>query len=127
MSELVLQQALEAHIALREWIKAVPQDTPLPTMPGVDGDWLDEVEHKLRKALTQQVEPVRHDILEKLTYHRYERHDMTLDDCLSYLQTGGWHKVSGRSERELVLQLTELLAAAPVVKLQSSLPITYTE
>ena len=61
----------------------------------------------------KQAEPSRPDILEKLTYHSLERDDMTLDDCLTFLRTGGWHEVHGRTEREMVLQLTELLAAAP--------------
>jgi hypothetical protein len=70
-----------------------------------------------------QPESVRHDILEKLTYHRHERNDLTLDNCLTYLQTSGWHKVSGRTERQMVLQLTELLAsqsaAQPVIDLEA--------
>lgn len=47
------QQALEAHLMLREWIKAVPKEVVLPAMPGIDGDWLDEVEMNLRAALAQ--------------------------------------------------------------------------
>jgi hypothetical protein len=53
-----VQQALEAHRMLRNWIEAVPQEVVLPAMPGIDGDWLDEVEIKLRTALAQQAEPV---------------------------------------------------------------------
>ena len=49
----VMQQALEAHKMLRDWIKAVPQEVALPAMPGIDGDWLDEVESNLRAALEQ--------------------------------------------------------------------------
>ena len=66
-------------------------------------------------AAPQQAEavPPRPDIIEKLTYHARERDDMTLDDCLSYMNTNGWHKVRGRTERELILQITALLAAAP--------------
>lgn len=33
----------EVALALREWIDAVPDSTPLPTMPGIDRDWVDEV------------------------------------------------------------------------------------
>jgi hypothetical protein len=47
------QQALEAHKMLRDWIKAVPQEVALPAMPGIDGDWLDEVESNLCAALEQ--------------------------------------------------------------------------
>lgn len=49
-----LKLALEAHRALREWINAVPKDTPLPAMPGIDGDWLDEVDLKIQTALAEQ-------------------------------------------------------------------------
>lgn len=49
-----LKLALEAHLALREWINAVPNDTPLPAMPGIDGDWLDEVASTIREALAEQ-------------------------------------------------------------------------
>jgi hypothetical protein len=48
---------------------------------------------------------------------------LPLDNCLTYLQTSGWHKVSGRTERQMVLQLTELLAsqsaAQPVIDLEA--------
>lgn len=47
------------------------------------------------------VEPVRPDVLEKLSYHCHERDDLTLDDCLTYLQTNGWYKVMGRTERQM--------------------------
>lgn len=63
-------------------------------------------------APVQAVEPQRPDILEKLTYHALERDDLTLDDCLAYLAKG-WYDVRGRTERQMVLQLTALLAAAP--------------
>jgi hypothetical protein len=51
------QQALEAHRMLRNWIMAVPQEVVLPAMPGIDGDWLDEVESNLRAALAQAAQP----------------------------------------------------------------------
>lgn len=35
-----LVEALEAAL---EWIDAVPQDTELPTMPGFDRDWVDNI------------------------------------------------------------------------------------
>jgi hypothetical protein len=54
----------------------------------------------------------RPDLLEKLTYHEGVRHDMSLEDCLSFL-ADGWKEAQGRSYTQLVLQLTELLAAAP--------------
>jgi hypothetical protein len=57
-------------------------------------------------------EPARPDILEKLTYHALERDDLTLDDALEYLARG-WTKIHGRTERQLILQLTALLAGAP--------------
>jgi len=54
----------------------------------------------------------RPDLLEKLTYHEGARHDMSLEDCMSFL-ADGWKETPGRSYTQLVLQLTELLAAAP--------------
>lgn len=51
--EQAARQALEANRALREWINAVPKETALPPMPGIDGDWLDSVDSELREALEQ--------------------------------------------------------------------------
>lgn len=34
--------------ALLEWIDAVPKDTVLPSMPGVDRDWVDSVLYRTR-------------------------------------------------------------------------------
>ena len=33
----------EALTVALEWIDAVPQDTPLPSMPGFDRDWVDSL------------------------------------------------------------------------------------
>lgn len=41
-------ELLEALQAALDWIDAVPDDTPLPTMPGVSRDWIDGV---ISKAL----------------------------------------------------------------------------
>lgn len=46
----LLQEAALAIRSLREWVQAVPEDIALPAMPGMDGDWLDDVEDQLRKA-----------------------------------------------------------------------------
>lgn len=48
----LLADAACAIQALREWIHAVPDDVAasLPAMPGVDGDWLDEVQAGLKAA-----------------------------------------------------------------------------
>lgn len=61
MTRDTLKQALEAHRMLRNWIKAVPQEVVLPAIPGIDGDWLDEVERNLRAALEQPApaEPIK--------------------------------------------------------------------
>ncbi|WP_234197099.1 hypothetical protein [Pseudacidovorax sp. NFM-22] len=58
-------------------------------------------------------EPCRPDILERLTYHQLERDDLTIDECVSYLNEHGWNDVRGRAEREMVMQILALLAAAP--------------
>lgn len=54
----------------------------------------------------------RPDVLEKLAYHEGARCDMSLEECLSFL-ANGWKETPGRSYTQLVLQLTELLAAVP--------------
>lgn len=74
-----------------------------------------------------QTESVRPDVLEKLTYHKLERNDLTLENCLTYLQTGGWHKVLGRTDRQMVLQITELLAAAPAPQPEQREPVAWRE
>lgn len=51
-------------------------------------------------------------VLEKLSYHEGARWDMSLEECLSYLANGR-KETPGRTHTQLVLQLTELLAAAP--------------
>lgn len=38
-NELLVQVSKD----LRDWVDAVPQDTVLPAMPGVDRDWVDSV------------------------------------------------------------------------------------
>jgi ribA/ribD-fused uncharacterized protein len=83
------------------------------------GKALHQIVHAQAKMLRPgepEQEPVRPDILEKLSYHLLERDDMTLDDCLTYLQTSGWHKVRGRTERQMVLQITHLLASVPALE-----------
>ena len=45
----VVRNALYAIRALREWIRAVPENTPLPAMPGIDSDWLDDFESALAR------------------------------------------------------------------------------
>lgn len=66
--------------------------------------------HALRTAIQQaESEPVRPDILEKLTYHQFERDDLSLDDCLDYLASG-WTTVHGRTDRQMVMQILALLA-----------------
>ncbi|MBF8177213.1 hypothetical protein [Herminiimonas contaminans] len=67
----------------------------------------------------QTDQAARPDILEKLTYHRHERDDMTLDDCLEYL-ANRWKKIPGRPERALIMQITELLAATPQQEVAAS-------
>ena len=51
VDEAMLRQVFDAFRGLREWVKAVPEDAPLPVMPGMEGDWLDEVEDSLAQAL----------------------------------------------------------------------------
>lgn len=67
---------------------------------------------RLQAAGGQGVEPVRPDILERLTYHQFERDDLSLDECLDVLASG-WKKVHGRTAREMVMQILALLAGQP--------------
>jgi hypothetical protein len=41
-----------ATTALLAWVDAVPADTPLPPMPGIDRDWVNEVVHRTALART---------------------------------------------------------------------------
>lgn len=47
----LLKDSLFAIQALREWVHAVPDNTPLPAMPGIDSDWLDVHESNLSRAI----------------------------------------------------------------------------
>lgn len=51
MSKELLKSAYDAHVAMREWMQSVPRNVVLPTMPGIDVDWLDEVEYQLKKEI----------------------------------------------------------------------------
>ncbi len=52
-SKALLKDAATAIAALREYILAIPDGVvaTLPAMPGVDGDWLAEVQDNLRVAV----------------------------------------------------------------------------
>jgi hypothetical protein len=47
----LLKEALNLIESLADWIDAVPMDTVLPAMPGVDGDWAAGVVAELRERL----------------------------------------------------------------------------
>lgn len=40
--------------SLIEWIEAVPGNTPLPMMPGLDRDWADQEIARIRKAYDER-------------------------------------------------------------------------
>lgn len=92
----------------------------LPTLETEPRQPLAMGNHFLRLTLrpVRQPEPAaadncrRPDLLEKLAYHEGARQDMSLEDCLSFL-ANGWTETPGRTYTQLVLQITELLAAAP--------------
>mgnify|MGYP000376116685 CR=1 FL=1 len=73
-------QAAKAIRSLREWVQAVPQDTPLPAMPGIDGDWLDAVEAALAQEPAQ---PDRHAELKSWSLLAAR----ALDDCHRVIET----------------------------------------
>ena len=52
-SRELLDDALQVIEALREYIAAIPEAVAagLPTMPGVDGDWVDDVQGRLADAV----------------------------------------------------------------------------
>jgi len=47
----VLRELLEVTKAAFEWIDNVPDETVLPTMPGFDRDWANEVIGEAEKIL----------------------------------------------------------------------------
>lgn len=112
----VAQQAGVAKVAAcvrspsGEYRISATSDRPMPVGAAL---------HLHAAPVAQQAEPCRPDILERLTYHSLERDDLTLDDCLSYLAKG-WYEVHGRTERQLVMQILALLAAAPEAPAQAS-------
>jgi hypothetical protein len=55
ISQKLLEDAALAIAALHEYIRALPDDVvaSLPAMPGIDGDWLTEVQEELRLAITE--------------------------------------------------------------------------
>lgn len=71
------------------------------------------VEQPAASTVPPAADPCRPDLLERLTYHQLERDDLTVDECLSYLSQRGWKEVHGRTDRQMVMQILALLAAAP--------------
>ena len=49
----VVDELAQAAEAMRDWIDAVPDDLPLPTMPGIDRDIIDELIARHRVALAR--------------------------------------------------------------------------
>lgn len=92
----------------------------LPTLETEPRQPLAMGNHFLRLTLrpVRQPEPAAADncrrphVLEKLSYHEGARDDMSLEECMSFL-ANGWKETPGRTYTQLVLQITELLAAAP--------------
>lgn len=48
---IALKKALELIELQDEWIKAVPKDTQLPTMPGFDRDWFEDELYQIKQLL----------------------------------------------------------------------------
>lgn len=63
----LLADAALAITALREYIQAIPEDVvaALPAMPGIDGDWLAEVQESLRVATSSKGSAMPTDMGEK--------------------------------------------------------------
>jgi hypothetical protein len=50
-TKVLLQDMLELMYYAFEWIDAVPEETPLPAMPGFDRDWADDLMAKVKEYL----------------------------------------------------------------------------
>ena len=50
-TKVLLQDMLELLDCAFEWIDAVPDETPLPAMPGFDRDWADDLMTKVKDYL----------------------------------------------------------------------------
>jgi hypothetical protein len=63
----LLADSAYAIAALREYIQAIPDEVAasLPAMPGVDGDWLTEVQENLRVATSPKGNAVPTDMTAK--------------------------------------------------------------
>jgi len=72
--------------------------------------------HRMQEASVPTVQAgedcARPDLIEKLSYHKHECDDLTLDEALDFLAQG-WKKVHGRTERQLILQIVRLFASQP--------------
>jgi hypothetical protein len=51
--EAALRQARDLIRFQQEWIDAVPDETPLPAMPGFDGDWAASVQEFINNVLKE--------------------------------------------------------------------------
>lgn len=49
MTKDQLREVLQVMLAQQEYIDAIPKDVVLPTMPGFDRDWADEVTHLIKE------------------------------------------------------------------------------
>jgi hypothetical protein len=54
--EAALRQARDLIRFQQEWIDAVPDEPPLPAMPGFDGDWADSVRDSINDLLNDTPE-----------------------------------------------------------------------
>jgi hypothetical protein len=54
--EAALRQAWDLIRFQQEWIDAVPDEPPLPAMPGFDGDWADSVRDSINDLLNDTPE-----------------------------------------------------------------------
>lgn len=68
--------------------------------------------HVLALTYIASAKEAHPEILEALSYYRFQRDDMTLDELVEVIRHG-YVKVRERTTRQLELQLCEVLAAAP--------------
>lgn len=94
--------------ALLEWIDAVPKDTVLPSMPGVDRDWVDSVLYRTRLGYMKN--PCA-------SYRKYDgRWEVCRNEAVVRLTTKFYskHPVCKECRDDVVSCGTEVLSTEPI-------------
>lgn len=110
----MVRNAADNLLHLAHIYGVVPTIETVPQHPPAMGNYhLRLTLRPARHAAPENADSCRRpDVLESMQYHQGERDDLSLQECMEVLASG-WAKVPRRTDRQLVLQITELLAAAP--------------